>query len=248
MLNMRLVRARASGRHQPVARRSGRGSRPTTSGTLGALVRRPAAARAGARRGCRCSVRPPDDVAHPTIRNRGTTVGSIVHADPAGEMPAVLLLCDGEVEGVSATGARSIAAADASSSGPLESALRPGELATGAVFPAPPGPPAAPGSRCPAGPATMPCAGSGLMVTLDPDLRIRSAPGGPTSRSARRTLLVDLTEAVAGAPADAADWAAAGALARAGSPDADIHATARYRHHLVGVLAARAGPGCGLAH
>ena len=31
-------------------------------------------------------------VAHPTIRNRGTTVGSIAHADPAGEMPAVLLL------------------------------------------------------------------------------------------------------------------------------------------------------------
>lgn len=31
-------------------------------------------------------------VAHPTIRNRGTTVGSIVHADPSAEMPAVLSL------------------------------------------------------------------------------------------------------------------------------------------------------------
>ena len=29
-------------------------------------------------------------VAHPTIRNRGTSVGSIVHADPAAELPAVL--------------------------------------------------------------------------------------------------------------------------------------------------------------
>ncbi|MFD0774340.1 FAD binding domain-containing protein, partial [Streptomonospora algeriensis] len=34
-------------------------------------------------------------VAHPVIRNRGTTVGSIVHADPAAEMPAVLALLDG---------------------------------------------------------------------------------------------------------------------------------------------------------
>ena len=37
-------------------------------------------------------------VAHPVIRNRGTTVGSIAHADPAGEMTAVLALLDGTVE------------------------------------------------------------------------------------------------------------------------------------------------------
>src|SRR5262249_2532523 len=43
-------------------------------------------------------------VAHPTIRNRGTSVGSLVHADPAGELPAVLLLCDGSVEMVSTSG------------------------------------------------------------------------------------------------------------------------------------------------
>ena len=34
-------------------------------------------------------------VAHPAIRNRGTTVGSIAHADPSGEMPAVLALTGG---------------------------------------------------------------------------------------------------------------------------------------------------------
>ena len=38
------------------------------------------------------------NVAHATIRNRGTTVGSIVHADAAAEMPAVLLLLGGSVE------------------------------------------------------------------------------------------------------------------------------------------------------
>lgn len=208
---------------------------------LGALVRHAATARAGAH-----TSRLPllgqatGHVAHPTIRNRGTTVGSIVHADPAGEMPAVLLLCDGAVEVVSATGARSIAAADFFL-GPLESALRPGELATGAVFQIPPGPTGSAWVEVSRRAGDYALCGVGLMVTLDPDQRIRSARAayisvGPTP------LLVDLTEAVAGAAADAAHWAAAGALAQGRvAPDADIHATARYRHHLVGVLTARAG-------
>ena len=38
------------------------------------------------------------NVAHATIRNRGTTVGSIVHADAAAEMPMVLRLLGGSVE------------------------------------------------------------------------------------------------------------------------------------------------------
>src|SRR3712207_159086 len=37
------------------------------------------------------------NVAHPAIRNRGTTVGSIAHADPSGEMTAVLALTGGSV-------------------------------------------------------------------------------------------------------------------------------------------------------
>jgi carbon-monoxide dehydrogenase medium subunit len=36
-------------------------------------------------------------VAHPTIRNRGTTVGSLAHADPSGELTAVLALTGGSV-------------------------------------------------------------------------------------------------------------------------------------------------------
>ena len=50
----------------------------------------------------------------------------------------------------------------------------------------------------------------------------------------------DLTEAVAGLPADRADWAAAGALARElVDPDADLHASADYRRLLVATLTGR---------
>ena len=35
-------------------------------------------------------------VAHPAIRSRGTLVGSIAHADPAAELPALFVLLEGE--------------------------------------------------------------------------------------------------------------------------------------------------------
>src|SRR5690625_4400737 len=49
-------------------------------------------------------------VAHPTIRNRGTTVGSLAHADPSGEMTAVLALLGGTVERRSAASSRVVSA------------------------------------------------------------------------------------------------------------------------------------------
>jgi carbon-monoxide dehydrogenase medium subunit len=74
-----------------------------------------------------------DHVAHPAIRNRGTTVGSIVHADPAGEMPAVLVLCDGVVEATGPGGSREVPAAEFFR-GPLETVLEHDEIATAVRF------------------------------------------------------------------------------------------------------------------
>ncbi len=51
-------------------------------------------------------------VAHVPIRNRGTVVGSLCHADAAAEMPLVLLVCDGSVVATGPSGKREIAAAD----------------------------------------------------------------------------------------------------------------------------------------
>jgi CO/xanthine dehydrogenase FAD-binding subunit len=74
-------------------------------------------------------------VAHPTIRNRGTTLGSVVHADAAAEMPAVLALLGGSVTAASTGGTREIPA-DELFVGPLESSLRHDEVATEVFFPA----------------------------------------------------------------------------------------------------------------
>jgi 2-furoyl-CoA dehydrogenase FAD binding subunit len=78
-------------------------------------------------------------VAHATIRNRGTTVGSLVHADAAAEMPVVLKLLGGSLAVASSSGQRTIAADDLFA-GPLECTLARDEIALEAFFPAlPPG-------------------------------------------------------------------------------------------------------------
>ena len=77
-----------------------------------------------------------ENVAHPTIRNRGTTVGSLVHADAAAEMPVVLMLLGGSVEVESAARGRRTIPAEELFLGPLESSVAHDEIAVGAFFPA----------------------------------------------------------------------------------------------------------------
>ena len=78
-------------------------------------------------------------VAHRVIRNRGTVCGSLAHADPAAELPAVLLALGGHVTARSTRGDRVIAAKDLFT-GVFETALAPDELLVEAWFPASPGP------------------------------------------------------------------------------------------------------------
>jgi carbon-monoxide dehydrogenase medium subunit len=73
-------------------------------------------------------------VAHPAIRNRGTVVGSIAHADPAAELPAVLTVLGGEVVARGTSGTRRIPA-DEFFAGPLENSLRVGEWVEEVRFP-----------------------------------------------------------------------------------------------------------------
>jgi carbon-monoxide dehydrogenase medium subunit len=75
-------------------------------------------------------------VGHVQIRNRGTVGGSIAHADPAAELPAICLLLDGEITAEGPTGSRTISAAEFFL-GFLTTTLGEDELLTGVRLPIP---------------------------------------------------------------------------------------------------------------
>jgi len=68
-------------------------------------------------------------IGDPQVRHRGTIGGSLAHADPASDLPAVLLALDAEIEIAGADGIRTHTAADFFR-GAFETALAPGELVT----------------------------------------------------------------------------------------------------------------------
>ncbi|MEU9123585.1 xanthine dehydrogenase family protein subunit M [Streptomyces sp. NPDC048506] len=178
-------------------------------------------------------------VAHPVIRNRGTTVGSLAHADPSGEMTAVLTLLDGSVELARQGGVRTVGAAEFFV-GPLESCVEPGEMAVSAYFPRPPERTGTEFVEVARRHGDYAMCGVAAAVTLDEDLRIVRARAVCLSVSPV-PLPLDLTEAVAGAAFDTARWDAAGELAAERiDPEPDIHASADYRRHLARVLTTRA--------
>ncbi len=178
-------------------------------------------------------------VAHPVIRNRGTTVGSLAHADPSGEMTAVLAVLDGEMELARQGSRRTVAAADFFV-GPLESCLEPGEVAVSAWFAAPPARSGTAFLEIARRHGDYAVCGVAAVVTLDADCRVTRARTSYISMSAT-PVLVDLTDAVVGQRFDRADWARAAELAvQQLDPQPDIHATAEYRRHLGLVLGRRA--------
>jgi carbon-monoxide dehydrogenase medium subunit len=161
-------------------------------------------------------------VAHATIRNRGTTLGSIVHADPSGEMTAVLALLDGTVTIAAAAGQRTVPASEFFL-GPLESAVSAGDLAIEATVPI-------------AGPQTGTAflevarrhgdyAVCGVAAVVTPEsTRVAFLSMGPTP------LVLDLTDVT-----ELGD-----AVRDQVEPESDIHASADYRRHLAAVLTERA--------
>jgi carbon-monoxide dehydrogenase medium subunit len=175
-------------------------------------------------------------VAHPTIRNRGTTVGSIVHADAAAETPAVLSLLGGTLTAASTQGRREIAASELFV-GPLQSSLRPGELAVEAAFP-----------------ALSPTAGVAIQevarrhgdyALCGVTARVEMAGGEVTAVRAGYFSVCDVPTVVDLGPAFP-DGITEASLADAAElalphldPAEDIHATAAYRVQLVRTLTAR---------
>ena len=182
-----------------------------------------------------------EHVAHPVIRNRGTVVGSLAHADPSGEMPAVLAITDGAVQLRSRDGGREVPWQEFFV-GPMESAVAPEELAVGATF-----------RRFPAGTRTAftesvrrhgdyAIAGTALAMQVE-DGRAAFARASFVSVTEVPAVL-DLVPVLAGH--DLADGAADDALEVVGAavadfvdPGDDIHASADYRRHLAVVQTRR---------
>lgn len=175
-------------------------------------------------------------IGHRAIRSQGTVCGSIAHADPAAEMPAVCLATGATLVARSSTGQREIAAADFGQ-GYLTTALEPTEILTEVRFPS---------WSATAGGSVIEVArrhGDYALVGL---ACLVDAPGGTIASAAlsffgvaNTPLRVEAAEQslVGKSVDDAGAFAAAADLVKANiEPSADVHATTNYRRHLAGVL------------
>ncbi|HEV2357808.1 MAG TPA: xanthine dehydrogenase family protein subunit M [bacterium] len=178
-------------------------------------------------------------VGHPQIRNRGTIGGSIAHADPAAEIPAVLAALDGEVTVRGPEGARTLRAADLFVTY-LTTAIDARELLIEVRIPALPRGAGWSWMEIARRHGDFALAGVGVVVTLrrgaiaDPRIALTGVGPTPVRAGAAERLLAGR------APSEPLWQEAADAVRAAIEPDGDLHASADYRRHIAGVLTVRA--------
>ena len=164
-------------RHQP-DRRAGR-HRPATNGALriGAVARQRACETSPhVRDGAPLFAEAVGQVAHPSVRRRGTAVGSVAFADPSAELPDRAARARRRGRRPAARRGERTIAADDFFTGPFTSALAPDELAVALRIPATA---AAPGSAFVEESrrhGELPMCGVAAVVTLDDDGRRRAGP------------------------------------------------------------------------
>jgi CO/xanthine dehydrogenase FAD-binding subunit len=179
-------------------------------------------------------------IAHPQIRNRGTLGGNLAHADPASELPAIVLALGGRLRAQSIAGERWIDARDFFL-GPLSTALATDEVLVEVELPTQP----ATGGSCFMEVARrrgdFALMGVAVTVTIDDNercngVRIALCGAGDTP--------VDVSAAAAalagrrGSEAEIGDVAAN--VQSAIEPPGNVHASGAYQRHLAGVLVKRA--------
>ncbi len=176
-------------------------------------------------------------IGHYPIRARGTLGGSIAHADPAAEWCLLAVLLDANIILAGPGGERTVAARDFFQ-GFYTTTAGPDEMITELHFPVP----APRAALLEFAPRQGDFAVVAAAVAVDLD------DGGPACRSVRVVLggvgplpvTVD-TAGLAGQPATAATWQAAGRLAAAQlDPPSDQHGSAAYRRTLAATLTERA--------
>jgi carbon-monoxide dehydrogenase medium subunit len=177
-------------------------------------------------------------VADPQVRHRGTFGGALVHADPAGDMPAPALALDAEMVIAGSGGRRTVAAAEfftdlfttaVGDSDLLVEVRVPKYSGWGAHYEK--------FSRV---------AQAWSIVAVAAAVRVEGgtvaeARIGLTNMGATPVRARAVEQALVGQPATAeAVWAAAAAAAEGTEPPTDANADAEYRRHLAGVLTSRA--------
>ena len=178
-------------------------------------------------------------VGHSTIRNRGTLGGSLAHADPAAELPAVALCLDARFSVRGSRTKRTIAAREFFT-GYLTTALAPTELLTEVWFPALPKESGSAWFEIARRHGDYALAGVAAVVTLKNGV-VREARLALTGVDAVPVRATAAEQLLAGAPLSPQSMAAAADAVRGQiEPHTDIHATAAYRRHVAGVLTVRA--------
>jgi CO/xanthine dehydrogenase FAD-binding subunit len=205
--------------------------------TLGACVRQRTAERSEAvRRGVPLLARALPFIGHPAIRNRGTVGGSLAHADPAAELPAVVAALDGELVVASARGRRTVTPSDFFTAY-MTTALRPDEMLLEVRLPHATATSRSAFVEFARRPGDFALAG--VAVALDVD-------AADTARAARVTLFgvgptpvraVQAERCLTGrAITDNVLREAAQSATREIDPPSDLHATSHYRRRLATVL------------
>jgi len=179
-------------------------------------------------------------IGHVQIRNRGTIGGSLAHADPAAELPAVMAALGGELV-VRSVGGQRVVGAEQFFVRYLTTAIAPGELLVEVRLPAVP--PRSGSAFLEVSRRHGDFALVGVAATLVLDAAGVCAASavaltgvGPTPVVAREAAAV----LVGARPGEAAFEEAGRRAAAAVRPESDLHASAEYRQHLAAVLTRRA--------
>jgi carbon-monoxide dehydrogenase medium subunit len=179
-------------------------------------------------------------IAHPQIRNRGTIGGNLAHADPASELPAIVVALAGQLRAQSSRGERWIAAAEFFA-GALVTTLAADEMLVEVKLPV---------AKPRSGACFMEVArrrgdfaliGVACTVRIDDDGRCAEARIGLCNAGDKPILAQDAGASLAGRPIGAAQIDEAAELVqRAIDPGGSIHASKEFQRHLAGVLTTRA--------
>jgi len=179
-------------------------------------------------------------IGHVQIRNRGTVGGSLAHADPAGELPAVVAALGGELVLRSARGQRVLGPAQFFV-GYLTTAAAPDELLVEARVPVAPPRTGSAFLEVSRRHGDFALVGVAATVTVDAGGVCTAAAVALTGVGPTPVVAREAARALVGVePGPPAFEEAARRVAGSVEPDSDLHASSEYRRHLAGVLTRRA--------